>query len=241
MGHGSLTEIHAEPLEWDNDPTQPHVRMSVRLRRLSPVTAGTRIAASLACGVIAGLAGSMGSPAFGVLVGITVAASVFVVAGWVVLGSMDATATQRTVGREDFRPRVDELAVVGLALCGLGTIVALLVTGGTHAGYVPAGMAVGGVFMTWAALHLMYATRYAFLYYASGEQGGIDFNSEELPSYRDFLYFSYNLGMTYQVSDTAVTSSDIRGVVLRHCLLSYVFGVAILATTINLVAGALTT
>ena len=57
------------------------------------------------------------------------------------------------------------------------------------------------------------------------------------PAYRDFLYFSYNLGMTYQVSDTGVSSRTIRAVVLRHCLLSYAFGTVILATTINVVAG----
>ncbi len=43
-----------------------------------------------------------------------------------------------------------------------------------------------------------------------------DFNSEQLPEYRDFFYFSYNLGMTYQVSDTNVSSTRIRSVVLRH-------------------------
>jgi Protein of unknown function (DUF1345) len=56
------------------------------------------------------------------------------------------------------------------------------------------------------------------------------------PTFRDFLYFSYNLGMTYQVSDTNVSSPTIRTVVLRHTLLSYAFGTVILATTINLVA-----
>lgn len=66
------------------------------------------------------------------------------------------------------------------------------------------------------------------------------FNSKQPPAYRDFLYFSYNLGMTYQVSDTSVTSATIRAVVLRHCLLSYVFGTSILATTINLVTGIVT-
>ena len=67
---------------------------------------------------------------------------------------------------------------------------------------------------------------------------GIDFNEEAFePAFRDFFYFSYNLGMTYQVSDTAVTSPAIRAVVLRHTLLSYVFGAVVLASTINLVAG----
>ena len=80
-----------------------------------------------------------------------------------------------------------------------------------------AALALAGVFLAWAALHLMYASRYAFLYYVKTEDGesstgGIDFNSDQPPTYRDFLYFSYNLGMTYQVSDTAVSSSAIRTV-----------------------------
>ena len=88
-------------------------------------------------------------------------------------------------------------------------------------------------------LHLTYAARYAYLYYGD-PVGGIDFNSSDPPAYRDFCYFSYNLGMTYQVSDTGVSSTAIRSVVLRHCLISYVFGTVILAATINLVAGLVT-
>ena len=91
----------------------------------------------------------------------------------------------------------------------------------------------------WAGLHLTYATRYAHLYNRKDE-GGIDFNSDNHRRTRDFFYFSYNLGMTYQVSDTSVSSSTIRTVALRHCLLSYVFGTVILATTINLVTGIVT-
>jgi len=90
--------------------------------------------------------------------------------------------------------------------------------------------------MLWAALQLVYAPRYAHLYYMP-PVGGIDFNSTVPPSNRDFFYFSYNLGMTYQVSDTSVASTKIRAIVLRHCLLSYVFGTVILATTVNLVVG----
>ena len=81
-------------------------------------------------------------------------------------------------------------------------------------------------------------------YAAAGEEGGIDFNARPEhsfhPCFRDFFYFSYNLGMTYQVSDTGVSSPAIRAVVLRHCLLSYLFGTVVLASTINLVAGLVT-
>ena len=43
--------------------------------------------------------------------------------------------------------------------------------------------------------------------------------------------------MTYQVSDTGVTSRRIRRSVLRHALLSFLFGTVIVAVTINVVAG----
>ena len=188
-------------------------------------------------GVVAGaVAAPLADVPLGVLVGITVTEAVFVVAGWCALWPMDAAATRLNSRREDLRPAVEEIAVVVVAVCGLAGIVVLLALGNSRAA---AAVALAGVFVSWAALHLMYATRYAHLYYLPPE-GGVDFNSTTPPSYRDFLYFSYNLGMTYQVSDTAVSSTTIRAVVLRHTLLSYVFGASVLATTINLVVGAVT-
>jgi uncharacterized membrane protein len=201
--------------------------LSVRIRLAIAVVAGAMI------GVVVGL---LSDAPIGVLVGIAATETLFVVAGWVTLWGMDARATQHNTNREDFRPVAEEIVVVGIALGGLVGIVVLLLQGDSQ---VAAAIALAGVFMAWAALHLMYATRYAHIYYLPPE-GGIDFNSDDSPTYRDFLYFSYNLGMTYQVSDTAVSSSKIRGVVLRHALLSYVFGTSVLATTINLVAGAVT-
>ena len=170
-----------------------------------------------------------------VLVGVWVALGLFVLLGWLALWPMDAAETRANARREEFRPAAEEPFVVGVALAGLLGVVVLLVA---HSGdrHVVAGLALAGVFMAWASLHLMYAARYAYLYYGP-PQGGIDFNSDDPPAYRDFLYFSYNLGMTYQVSDTAVSDREIRAVVLRHTLLSYVFGAVVLASTINLVAG----
>jgi uncharacterized membrane protein len=78
--------------------------------------------------------------------------------------------------------------------------------------------------------------RYALLYY-SDEPGGIDFGPAEPPSYRDFAYLALTLGMTFQVSDTALGTTVMRATALRHALLSYLFGAIILAVAINLVAG----
>jgi uncharacterized membrane protein len=74
------------------------------------------------------------------------------------------------------------------------------------------------------------------LYY-SGMVGGIDFNQTELPRFTDFAYLAFTIGMTYQVSDTNLRSTQIRAAALRHSLLSFLFGSMILATMVNLVAG----
>ncbi|MFF0430686.1 DUF1345 domain-containing protein [Streptomyces sp. NPDC004327] len=206
-----------------------------------PVSAVTRLVAATGVGAATGLlVGALTRFPLGILAGIATAGTAFVTAGWLVLWPMDAATTRRNVGREDFRPLLEEIVVVTAALCGLVGIVMLLLARGHDAGgRAAAAAALAGVFTGWASLHLMYATRYADMYYRAPE-GGIDFNSDVPPRYSDFLYFSYNLGMTYQVSDTSVSSTEIRAVALRHCLLSYVFGASILATTINLVSGIVT-
>jgi uncharacterized membrane protein len=202
------------------------------------------LAVAVAVGVAVGaIVDPLADLPLAVLAGIVTTESLFLVLGWIVLWPMDAAATHAHARREEFRPVAEEAMVVATAISGLFGIVVLLLRG--HSSTTHAAISLAGVFAAWGALHLMYAGRYAALYYrspgdAAPAAGGIDFNSEEPPAYRDFLYFSYNLGMTYQVSDTAVSSSAIRDVVLRHCLLSYVFGTGILATTINLVVGIVT-
>jgi uncharacterized membrane protein len=202
-----------------------------------PLSAVRRLVIGVVIGAVVGLVvGVVASLLLGVLVGIAATGTSTVVAGWVVLWPMDAPATRANVQREDFRPVAEEIVIVSAALGGLVAIVVLLLLSRSQSGQMAAAAAPAGVATVWAGLHLMYATRYAHLYYESPE-GGIDFNAEDPPTYRDCIYFSYNLGMTYQVSDTSVASTSIRAIVLRHCLLSYVFGTVILATTINLVVG----
>ncbi|MGE3619488.1 MAG: DUF1345 domain-containing protein [Acidimicrobiia bacterium] len=206
-----------------------------------PASAVARLVGSASTAVAMGVVLTVTTNAtLAILAGIAAGETTFVISGWVILWRLSANATRGNARREELRPVVEEVAVVTTALGGLISIVVLLVHSDSDTGH--AAIALAGVAMAWAALHLMYAARYASLYYGAGDveasaAGGIDFNSEDEPAYRDFLYFSYNLGMTYQVSDTTVASSEIRAVVLRHCLLSYLFGTSILATTINLVVG----
>ena len=77
--------------------------------------------------------------------------------------------------------------------------------------------------------------RYADLYF-SAPSPPIDFG-DEAPTYSDFAYLSFCLGMTYQVADTDVTTNEIRRIVIAQTLLAYLFGAVILASVVNLVAG----
>jgi uncharacterized membrane protein len=78
--------------------------------------------------------------------------------------------------------------------------------------------------------------RYAHEYYTQ-PVGGIDFKSGDYePDYRDFAYLAFTVGMTYQVSDTELNRREIRHTLLRHALLSYLFGAVILALLVNVIA-----
>ena len=94
--------------------------------------------------------------------------------------------------------------------------------------------ALVSIVLSWAVVHTLFTLRYAHLYY-EGLDGGVDFNGDQ-PRYSDFAYLSFTIGMTFQVSDTALQTNLIRRTALMHGLLSYLFGTGILAITINLVA-----
>lgn len=99
------------------------------------------------------------------------------------------------------------------------------------------------VLLSWILLHTTFAIRYAHLYHdhnklkTGSNVGGIDFPTKDHPDYIDFAYFSFVIGMTFQVSDVQVNSRVIRRFVLMHSLISFVFNTIIVALTINTIAG----
>jgi uncharacterized membrane protein len=129
----------------------------------------------------------------GLLSGIAGMGAVFLLTGLLVLWPMTPDSTRDNAQREDYRPHVEELLVAAAALGSLVVIVLLLALGSSNTRNSAAAIGLVGIFLTWAMLHLMYTARYAYLYY-NEPVGGIDFNSRNQPSYRDFCYFSYNLG-----------------------------------------------
>lgn len=97
-------------------------------------------------------------------------------------------------------------------------------------------LSVLSVVLSWALVNTVYAFKYARLYYVDEpDAGGIEFKQEEPPSYSDFAYMAFTVGMSFAVSETEPTSTRTRRVALGHALLSYAFGTGVLAVAINLV------
>lgn len=102
--------------------------------------------------------------------------------------------------------------------------------------------AMPGIAFSWILLHTTFTFRYAHLYYTDslsqnqGQQNGLIFPEETKPDYIDFAYFSFVIGMTFQVSDVQITSRTIRRFVLLHSIISFIFNTVIVALTISMVS-----
>jgi uncharacterized membrane protein len=105
-------------------------------------------------------------------------------------------------------------------------------------------LAVLTVVTSWVLTHTVFALYYAHLYYRDDKASdkstnaeGLDFPGDKEPDYWDFLYFSYVIGMTCQVSDVQTTSRTMRRLALIHGVLTFFFNTVILALSINIIAG----
>lgn len=99
-------------------------------------------------------------------------------------------------------------------------------------------LAIAGAPLGWFMLHLLMAFHYAYLYYSdpAGEGGhGLEFPDTPEPGAADFLYYSFVLGMTAQVSDVQVTSTRIRNTTLGHSIVAFFFNTVMIAMAVNAV------
>jgi uncharacterized membrane protein len=181
------------------------------------------------------------TPAAALLMGWDVAAVIYLVLVWAAVYRMNAEVTARMAGREGPSNPVAELVVVAASIAALVAVGFALVRAGETAGNTKAwliGLGAFSVVVSWLVVHTVYMLRYARNYYGE-PAGGISFNEQDRPEYLDFAYISFTIGMTFQVSDTNITTKGIRRLALHHALLSYLFGAVILATAINIFASLL--
>lgn len=177
------------------------------------------------------------------LIGWDVTAVVMLATIWGSVVRFSAEQTAQFATEEDNSRAGTQLTLLGAAVVSLiGVLFAFLKanSGDRSLETVLETMGIVTIACSWALVHTVFALRYAHIYYRSRPPGGIDFKMKDvLPDYRDFAYTAFTVGMTFQVSDTDITSQDMRRAVLRHALLSFLFGAVILATTINVIAGLL--
>lgn len=200
----------------------------------------SRLLITLAAGVIAAIiVGATWDWEYAPTAGWAVAALLYSGWVWLAVSRLDAGETRRLASREDPGRATSDLLVVLISIASLFAVGFVLVQASAAHGAlkaVLAALALVSVALSWILLHTLFTLHYARHYYMAGGTG-VNFNQKEDPRYTDFAYLSFTLGMTYQVSDTNLTSHHIRVTALQHGLLSFLFGSIILATTINLIAG----
>jgi uncharacterized membrane protein len=160
---------------------------------------------------------------------------------WLRIYGMDAAETKANAQDEDFSRPAADLIMLTASVVSLIAIGYMLLEARDRTGTAKALLlllAIGVVALSWATVHTLYAVHYGDLYYGN-PVGGIDFNEDDPPDYRDFGYLALTIGMTYQVSDTDLQTKAIRHAAVRHALLSYLFGAVIVALMINSVASLL--
>jgi uncharacterized membrane protein len=207
--------------------------------RMRTASAGQRVTWSMLGGAVAGVVVSLFTvPSAAILAGWDVAVVIYLAWVWIAVWRLDPGTTGQLAKREDPSSPVAELVVVsaGIAMLvavGFALVRAAQATSGMKAFLVTLGLL--SVVLSWTIVHTVYALRYARAYYSEPD-GGIEFNEEEPPTYTDFAYFAFTVGMTYQVADTNITSKAIRRITLHHAFLSYLFGAVLLGLVINVVA-----
>jgi uncharacterized membrane protein len=98
-------------------------------------------------------------------------------------------------------------------------------------------LAIATVVLSWAFIHTIFALHYAHEFYGEHNRAnGLKFPNNDTPDYWDFMYFAFVIGMTFQVSDVAITNKWIRRTAVIHGALSFFFTTAIVALTVNIAA-----
>ena len=168
---------------------------------------------------------------------------------WAIILTTTAAEVKVIAVKQDSSRTIISVFVLFASVLSLFAVVFLMreLPNPKQAGYpYHVGFAITSVILSWLMIHTIFAIRYAHLYYnllyeermsQKEHKGGLIFPTEDPPDYFDFAYFSFVIGMTWQVSDIQISSRRIRRIVLMHALLSFVYNTVILALSINIISG----
>jgi uncharacterized membrane protein len=156
-----------------------------------------------------------------------------------VMGAASVDEIRRRAAIHDEGALIIPLLTAAAAIASLVAIVAELGRAATMGAWDDLALGMATIALSWLFMHTIFAVHYAHEYYGErrdAQIGGLTFPGSQEPDYWDFLYFSFVIAMTSQVSDVAITSKVIRRVVNVHGVLSFFFNVSVLALMVNMLS-----
>lgn len=205
-----------------------------------------RLLIAAVVGIVAGVAAPYLGASLRAVVGWDFCAGTYLILALIMAARADAASMRRRAAREDLAQWAFLTVMAGAAFFSMFAILGPVHEAKSSAGGVTVGLVLLGGFtilLSWLFAHTAFAIHYAHEFYGrrgSARAPGLIFpGKSEPPDYGDFLYFSFVIGMTCQVSDVQVSMRPWRRLVLIHGLVSFLFNTVVLALSINLVAGLL--
>lgn len=171
------------------------------------------------------------------LVAWDITVAVYLVAAYATMLRTDASRIRNHAIEHDDGRFAILVLTAGAALASLVAIVVEI--GASNKAATQILLAIATIVLSWAMVHTTFALHYAHDYYRARDAGGLKFPDEDKPDYWDFVYFSFVIGMTAQVSDVAIASRTIRRTATAHGIVSFAFNTALLALMVNIAASAL--
>lgn len=211
------------------------------------LTAGRRLAIAIVVGLTAFLLQpSWLSLQTRLLVTWNLGAWVYLILAAMVIARADAAMTRTRTQTQDQSGYIMFLLVISAAIASFVAI-GFLMGGIKELAFWPRAwhlaLSIAALISSWLLIHTVFAFHYARRYYGdhrrghNHEAGGLSFPGEREPDYLDFAYYSFVVGMTSQVSDVTTATRDMRRLTLIHGILAFIFNIAIVAMSINIIAG----
>ena len=161
----------------------------------------------------------------------TIAALLYAIVIVVLLESADDVSLPALAARHD--QRAPFILLIGVALDLLGLALVMMLVAGGAADAFSAGLAAASIFAAFILLNTLFAVHYAHVYYVEEGPKPLVFPGDQSRTFSDFLYFSFVLGMTTQVSDVSIVDSGLRRLALAHGIVAFLFNVFVVALAVS--------
>ena len=168
----------------------------------------------------------------------------FVIFSWIVFVKRPVDEIIKQANKDDGSRIFVMISILVSSFAGMFTVLLLMIAKekSPNMEIIIVLLSIMGMVFSWIMVHTIFCFHYAHMYYSeikddTVNSSALDFPGEKNPNYLDFAYFSFVIGMTFQVSDVEICSHKIRKTALAHSLLAFALNTFVVALTINIIAG----